>query len=183
MAGGSDAGNSPPQWPTRQRHRAAMGRGGSKGRKKEAGGERREQNPWEWGETPEASRPPSSPPTPWGSGSNPEVSRPPEFPPTPKGSAPSYPRRPPFFAPCSRLAPWRPYVSASLAVAEGTFRPLLPPALAPPPSPLAPLSCVPNGDTVIGAWLHYSSSVPHPMWRRSPCSIPLSHLPNPLHLF
>ena len=47
--------------------------------------------------TPEASRPPSSLSTPWGLGSTPEASRPPEFPLTPQGSAPSHPRRPPFF--------------------------------------------------------------------------------------
>ena len=43
--------------------------------------------------TPEASRPPSSPPTLWGSGSTPEASCPPEFHPTPKCSAISHLRR------------------------------------------------------------------------------------------
>ena len=46
------------QLPTRRRRGAAMGRGVSKGQKKGAGGDGKEQNPWEWGETLGAVRPP-----------------------------------------------------------------------------------------------------------------------------
>ena len=47
-----------------------------------------------------------------------------------------------------------------LAVAEPTFLPSLPPALASPRSPLVPLSCVPHGEAVSRACSSSSSSVP-----------------------
>ena len=103
-------------------------------------------------------------------------------------SLPSLPAS--FFLPCSRLAPWRPRISPLSTVTEVTFLPLLPPALASPPSPLASISCVPHGNAVSGAWPHSSSSVSasdvaslpplYPSLSASPPSPPLPTSPGPL---
>ena len=87
-------------------------------------------------------------PTPWDSGSTLEASLPPLFPPTLEGSSPSNSRWPPSCHPCPCLAPWRPRVPASSAVAEAAFRSSLPPARTSTRSPPGPLSFVPHGNAV-----------------------------------
>ena len=64
-----------------------MGRGVSKGRKKEARGDERAQNPWEWGETLGAARPLEWTliPTEWAGRRG--AARPPEWRKTPGGGA------------------------------------------------------------------------------------------------
>ena len=64
-----------------------MGRGGRKGRKKEAGGDGKEQNPWEWGETLGAARPPEWTPNPTEWKEMRGAARPPEWRKTPGGGA------------------------------------------------------------------------------------------------
>ena len=114
---------------------------------------------------PEGLTPPSSHSILWGLGATLEALRPPEFPSTPQGSFLSLSCSPPFTPLCFFCAQWRLCVTPPLAVPEVTVPPPLPPALAPTRSPLAPLSCVPHGNTVSGAG------------SRSPRYIPLCPLP------